>query len=86
MHNITRAALAVINGLAQFGAQVRAYLLSLHINALTALVNKADAEVLTAHRAIDRAIKRADATEVTAANIAADAVAEAAKHGVSLEV
>jgi hypothetical protein len=86
MHKITRISLAVINGLAQFGANVRAYLLALHINALTALVNKADEEADSMRRAIDRAIKRADDAEAKAAQLAYDAATEAAKHGVTLEV
>lgn len=86
MHKLTRIALAIINGLAQFGAQVRAYLLSLHINALTALVNKADAEVQAAHNAIARMEKRATDAAIKADEVARNAVAEAARHGVSLEV
>lgn len=86
MTKITRVALALINGLAQFGAKVRAYLLSLHINALTALVNKADEEADSMRRAIDRAIKRADDAEEKAAQVAYDAATEAGKHGVTLDV
>jgi hypothetical protein len=86
MAKITRAALALINGLAQFGAQVRAYLLALHINALTALVNKADAEAQAAHNAIARMEKRATDAAIKADEVARNATAEAAKHGVSLEV
>jgi hypothetical protein len=86
MHKITRTALAIINGLAQFGANVRAYLLSLHINALTALVNKADEEAQAAHRAVDRMQDRAYAASINAGDVARKAAEEAAKHGVSLEV
>jgi hypothetical protein len=84
MHAITRALLAVINGLAQFGAHVRAYLLALHINALTALVQKHDEEAAAANRGIDRAIARAAAADIKADAVARAAEAEANTHGVSL--
>ena len=97
MVKLTRAALAITNAVADLATQLRAlgarfrlFLIAHHCAALVALVEKADAEAdaeaAAAHRAIDRAVNRATTAELNADAVARAAQAEAAKHGVSLEV
>lgn len=86
MHKLTRALLALINEAAALGAKIKADLLALHINALTNLVEKADAEAARIGDVID-CLKTKEAQAHSAAlSVAEAAVAEAAKHGVTLDV
>lgn len=86
MHKYTAFLLSLIAKAAKLGRAARDYLLSLHIEALTRLVEKADDEAASIRRAVDRLRDKAVDAECKAAEVADMAVAEAAKHGVTLDV
>jgi hypothetical protein len=93
MVKITRAALTLTNVVADLvmqlralGARFREFLIAHHCAALVALVEKAEADAAAAHRAVDRMVDRAMLASIRAEDVARQAAAEAANHGVDLEV